>query len=248
MNQSLCQFLDWDSQFFGFRIARANIDRLDPKSTQEILAWCKEQSIDCLYFLARSDDPPTVRLAEKNKFQLVEIRLDFERRHLDWDPATRPRSNTDIQVRAAQNEDIPILQEIASNSYINTRYYFDERFPESKCQDLYRAWIKRSCEGHAQMALVAELNGQVQGYITGYHSSDKPEGHFDLTGVRHNARRSGIGQELFKSGLDWYAKVGVEYIRVTTQGRNIPTQRMIERDGFISRDCRLYYHKWFTDV
>ncbi|MFC1878743.1 GNAT family N-acetyltransferase [Chloroflexota bacterium] len=247
MSEPLCQFLDWDSQFFGYRIARARVNHLTPESAQAIQDWCMEQAIDCLYFLARSDKPATIRLAEDNEFQLVEIRLDFERKIEGWDPATRPRANPEIQVRPAQAQDIPTLQDIAANSYINTRYYFDERFPKSKCQELYRIWIKRSCEGNAQMALVAEMNGQIQGYISGYRSAGKPEGHFDLTGVRHDARRAGIGQELFRSGLDWYARASVEHILVTTQGRNIGTQRMIERNGFISRDCQLYYHKWFSE-
>ena len=246
MIEPRCQFLPWDSQFFGFRIAKSNVDRLIPERAQEIIDWCRKESIDCLYFQARPDDPTTVRLAEKHQFKLVEVRLDFERKLKNWDPASRPRENTQIHVRPATAKDIPILQDIATNSYINTRYYFDERFPENDCQELYRAWVKRSCEGHAQMALVAEIDNQIQGYITGYRSTEKPEGQFDLTGVRHQARRTGIGQELFRSGLDWYAENGVEYIWVSTQGRNIPTQRMIERNGFITRACSLYYHKWFN--
>ena len=248
MTEAFCKFLDWDSQFFGFRIAQATVNQLDPQSAQVIQAWCREQEIDCLYFLAPSDEPATIRLAEEDGYRLVEVRLDFERKLTGWDPNTRPRATSDVHIRLAQPQDIPTLQDIAENSYINTRYYNDDRFLENKCQELYRIWIKRSCEGHAQMALVAEVDGQIQGYITGYRKAHKPEGQFDLTGVRHAVRRGGIGQELFRSGLDWYANAGVEYIGVTTQGRNIPTQRMIQRNGFITRSCQLYYHKWFSEI
>jgi GNAT superfamily N-acetyltransferase len=61
------------------------------------------------------------------------------------------------------------------------------------------------------------------------------------------SRGFGIGHELFASGLDWYLREGVDRIFVNTQARNIPTQRMIQRHGFISKSVQLYYHKWFTD-
>ena len=71
------------------------------------------------------------------------------------------------------------------------------------------------------------------------------EGIYELTGVKESARKSGVGQELFRSGLDWYVRSGIESIWVATQGRNIPTQRMIQRNGFITRSCQFYYHRWF---
>ena len=51
-----CRFLDWDSDFFGRRMARANVNRLTPESLRQIQSWCDSQRIDCLYFLADSAD------------------------------------------------------------------------------------------------------------------------------------------------------------------------------------------------
>jgi GNAT superfamily N-acetyltransferase len=246
-NDAPCQFLEWDSDFFGFRVARATVNRLDAQTTEAMLAWCEEQGITCLYFLANADDPPTIRQAEDHGFRMVEVRLTFERRLKGWDPKTRPKAAEDVHIRPVQPEDIPTLQELATNSYINTRFYFDDRFPERKCQQLYQAWVRRSCEGAAQMALVAEADDRILGFITGYRDQDEPRGQFDLTAVRHEVRRAGIGHELFRSGLDWYVRSGVEYIWLVTQGRNIPTQRMVLRHDFLPRDCQLYYHKWFSD-
>ena len=58
MNQlnTLCQFLDWDSNFFQIRVAKINQNHLDHESIKKITDWAKQQNIDCLYFLAASDD------------------------------------------------------------------------------------------------------------------------------------------------------------------------------------------------
>jgi GNAT superfamily N-acetyltransferase len=241
-----CQFLQWDTDFFGHRIARVNGQRLDRDCVEAIYAWCEDQAIECLYFLAASDDPQTIRLAEDHDFRLVEVRISLERSLKDWDPETRPKAAEDVFVRPVRPEDIPILQGIAGHSYIDSRFYFDKCFPQEKWQAYYETWVRKSCEGGADLALVAEKDGQVVGYITGLVSKDKPQGQYELTGVEPAVRRAGVGQELFRSGLDWYVRSGVEYIWVDTQGRNVVTQRMIQRHGFLTRSCQLYYHKWFS--
>ena len=67
-----CQLLEWDTSFFGFRVARVNSEILTPKLAREIDQYCIENSIGCLYFLARSDDPDTTLLAEDAGFNLVD--------------------------------------------------------------------------------------------------------------------------------------------------------------------------------
>lgn len=243
-----CQFLQWDTDFFGHRIARVNGSRLDASFLEAIHQWSRENAIECLYFQADSDDPPTIRLAEAHHFRLVEVRLTFERWLKDWDPGTRPKAGEGITTRPARPEDLSILQDIAQNSYVDSRFYFDEHFTEAQWQAYYATWIQKSFSGGADLAIVAELEGKVVGYITGLISKERPgEGQYELTGVYPEARRSGVGQELFCSGLDGFVQAGVQYVWLMTQGRNVPTQRMIQRNGFITRACHLYYHKWFED-
>ena len=240
-----CQFLQWDTDFFGYRIARIEAQRLEPKLVDTIYSWCEKHTINCLYFLADSNDSQTIRLAEDHDFRLVEIRITLERTLNNWDPETRPRSVEDVHIRAVRYEDIPIVKSIARNCYVDSRFYFDNKFPEEKWQAYYETWVTKSCQGGADLVLVAEKGGEVVGYITGLIDKTTHEGIYELTGVKESARKSGVGQELFRSGLDWYVRSGIESIWVATQGRNIPTQRMIQRNGFITRSCQLYYHKWF---
>jgi dTDP-4-amino-4,6-dideoxy-D-galactose acyltransferase len=241
-----CRFLDWDTEFFGKRIARLNGSRLYPDLAAAALEWCHRGSIDCLYFLADSDDPQTIWLAEEHHFKLVEVRYTFERSLTDWDPVSRPRDVSDVLIRAARLEDTSAIQEIARTSYIDSRFYFDPNFSEESWSRYYSTWAKKSCEGGAELALVAERQAEVVGYITGLVDRQKNEAIYELTGVRESVRRSGVGQELFRSGLDWYAAHHLPKIWVATQGRNIVTQRMIQRNGFLSKSCQLYYHKWFS--
>jgi dTDP-4-amino-4,6-dideoxy-D-galactose acyltransferase len=244
---SPCQFLQWDTDFFGYRIARILSSRLTPELTAQIEAWSQKNAIQCLYLQAESNDPQTILLAEKHGYSLVEVRLTFERNLKDWDPATRAKATQEVAIRAGCPEDIPAIQDVAQNSYVDSRFYFDQHFGEQEWQRYYRAWAEKSFSGGAEMLLVAEKDGEVLGFITGVIVNEGKECQYELTGVRESARRFGVGQELFRSGMDWCVQHGIPYIWVMTQGRNVTTQRMIQRHGFLTRSCHLYYHKWFTE-
>jgi RimJ/RimL family protein N-acetyltransferase len=242
-----CQFLEWDSEFFEHRIARVSGSRLDAKTLEAIYAWCKARHIECLYFLADINDPGTARLAQEHDFRLVEVRLNLEGRLDKWNLDTRPRVNEDIHVRPAQSSDLTRLKEIARNSYERSRYYHDPCFSREKCQAFYEVWVQNSLEGYVDMVLVAEAKGRILGFITGRLLDEPGEGEYVLTAVDQRQREHGIGQELFASGLDWFVRSGVRHVIVATQARNIPSQRLIQRYGFLSRSAQLYYHKWFID-
>jgi GNAT superfamily N-acetyltransferase len=246
-NGSICKFLEWDTNFFGCRIGRANVHTLTDELLAQIDAWRRAHAVDCIYFLAEAGDPQTIRLAEKNRFNLVEVRLTFERSLRSWQSERHSDPPASLVIRPSQPEDIPTLQDIAAGSYIYSRFYNDPNFSEAQWQSFYRHWVQKSVMGGADLALTAEVDGEIVGYITGLVDHEKNEGIYELTGVKPDARRAGIGQELFRCGVDWYASQGIPFMWVATQGRNVPTQRMIQRFGFLTRSCELYYHKWFNE-
>ena len=75
----ICEHLSWDSEFFGLRTARLTTNRLDRQTADRALAWCRERTVDVLYFLADLDEPETVRLAEDRGFRLVDGRVTLDR-------------------------------------------------------------------------------------------------------------------------------------------------------------------------
>jgi hypothetical protein len=52
--------LAWDTDFWGFGVARLDIDFLRSDIVQSVLNWCKNENIRCLYFAANGSDPQTL--------------------------------------------------------------------------------------------------------------------------------------------------------------------------------------------
>ena len=144
-------------------------------------------------------------------------------------------------------DDIATLQDISKDIYIYSRYYTDGHFDPEKYQRFYQIWVKNNCEAPSNMVLVGEIEGQVQGYLTGNISDKEPSGHMEIMGIRTEYQNSGIGYEIFRCGIEWYKKRGIELIWFNIPANNIPVQRLTQPFGFYTSNCQLYYHKWFSE-
>jgi dTDP-4-amino-4,6-dideoxy-D-galactose acyltransferase len=246
--REVCELLEWDSQFFGIRVARVVGDWLDQRRIADIDVWCRAAQVDCLYFLSGCDRYETTRLAEEYGFHLVDVRVSLVLERCGsgcdgYENVQRPS----ITIRPAKDSDIPILREIAQGSYQNSRFYYDEHFSRDRCAELYAVWIEKSCHGRADIVLVAEvadLAGPV-GYVTCKMDQGDHTGEIDLVAVAEPAAGRGVGSSLLNAAKRWFQENDVVRVTVATQGRNIAAQRLYQRSGFLTHGVRLWYHRWF---
>lgn len=240
MPGDICQHLQWDSDFFGCRIARAMGERLTERELESVCDWCRREGVDCLYFLADPADTAGLRRLEKRGFQLVDSRMTL-RRSGTTPPAPfhLPRGS----VRPASSSDLGGLREIAGSSHRNTRFSSDGHFPQALCDALYVRWIEQSCRGEADRVLVAEWEGAPAGYITCHRESAK-SGRIGLFAVDQRARGNGIGAGLIREAIRWFQSEGITDIHVVTQGDNEPAQRAYRKEGFLVEFTRLWFHYW----
>ena len=236
-----CRILDWDSAFFGRHIARLDPLRVDAAAVEEALGWCRQRDVDCLYFLADSNDPETITAVERAGFNSVDIRMTYER------ALTGARFERPPRVREARDGDIAALEAIAAECHTDTRFFFDERFPRATASELYRTWIRQSCQQRDGQVLVLEDDATgtaPAGYIACEHRAGQP-GQIGLVGLAAGARGRGGGSALVQGALAWFADRGVAQVLVVTQGRNVGAQRLYQKAGFLTRKVELWYHRWF---
>lgn len=231
-----CRFLEWDSQHFGLRIARAEDARLTPQRIDAIKSWCRRESIDCVYLL--TDDRDGARTAVDGGFRLVDVRLTLER------GAGPVMEGAAGPVRRFEAGDLPSLCRIARASHRVTRFYLDGRFPPSKCDDLYETWIRKSCAGEAQAVFVAAPDRTAVGYLT-CHLEASGDGKIGLAAVADEARGKGLGRALVLESLRWF---GSRRVSVVTQGGNEGARRLYESCGFLVTTEQLWYHGWFREA
>ncbi|MDZ4765234.1 MAG: GNAT family N-acetyltransferase [Chloroflexota bacterium] len=239
----IATFLDWDSTFFGVRIARVTAARLDAASAAPIVTWRTDQRIDCLYFLADANDPASGQIAEQIGFRFVDIRvtLDCKLREV---PLTLPLP-APFTLRAATLDDLPALESIARQSYRQSRFYADGHFAPERCDDLYAKWIANAVHANAATTLVVVNDAQPIGYLSCHLHGET--GQIDLMGIHSDFQGRGIGTMLWVAGLARLYAAGGRAISVVTQGRNLTAQRLYQKHGFRTAAVALWYHWWAND-
>lgn len=230
--------LDWDSDFFGVNIGMINPTRL----TDRLLGFCLQQAdemdLDCVYYLCDCHHAESVRLAESRGFHFVDIRMTLERKLCAQDLNVEAAT-----IRRADPNDLSQLRSIASDSYDQSRYYFDRQFPKHLCEKFYADWIQGCLEGRlADEVFVLDDDG-VRGYLAIAESSAST-GRIVLLGVDKNARGAGVGQKLVTHASRWAIERGLSRMEVATQGRNYAAQRAYQKAGFQTQKLELWYHLW----
>jgi len=231
------RLLEWDTAFFGHRIACADRSRPARSDVDRAQEWMRKEGVDCLYWRVDPESPASLRAMEDAGFLLVDIRLTMERR---VQPSVEhPPSEGDL----VQASDLPALRRIARDSHGATRFYQDPHFSRTRCADLYETWIEGACKGGAEAVLVAREGAQPLGYLT----CEIPEpgvGSIGLMAVAEEARGRRLGSWLGETALRWFAARGCGRVTVVSQGRNVPAVDLYESLGFETTGVEHYYHGW----
>ena len=241
----VCQFLDWDSDFFGYRIARYRGSRCLSTDVAAIRAECLADGIDCVYVLADVADTASISALQESRAYMADARVTFA---ADLGVGIRLDASPRHTVRPAIDADIPALASIAAVSHRDTRFYADRHFAAERCDRLYQVWIEKSCQGRADAVLVAEGSAhQPIGYVT-CHGKGAASGHIGLIAVKEEARGGGAGSALLQAAIDWFVSNGVASVTVATQLRNVPALRFYGRAGLTISSVELWFHLWPSEA
>jgi dTDP-4-amino-4,6-dideoxy-D-galactose acyltransferase len=236
-----CRLVEWDSEFFGRRIARIEPSHVVAAGMGAVEEWCANQRIECAYLLADVGDQPTHELAQAHGFRLVDLRVTLATETaapaMDLSQADGPL------VRLARADDVESLEAIARESHRETRFYTDGHFDRRRCDEMYELWIAKSCRGWADRVFVVDVGGSAAGYLT-CHLRDRI-GEIGLVAVGAASRGRGAGAALTDSALRWFADQGADHVSVVTQARNAAALRLYQRAGMTVRSIQLWFHKWW---
>jgi dTDP-4-amino-4,6-dideoxy-D-galactose acyltransferase len=241
--------LDWDTEFFGFRVGRVFDTELTDDGARAVLAWSKREAVDCVYFLADVGDTSSAHAAAEVGFRLMDVRVELGQK-LGRQPADR-NSRVEGDVRDfefATSRDVSALREIAEVSHTDSRFYADLRFPRDRCAALYARWIEGSCAGAAEAVLIDRIDDRAAAYVTCHLESDpgtsRTSGRIGLVAVADRARGRSVGGRLVAASMAWFAKNGADRVRVVTQGRNAGAAQLYEKAGFRTQRMGLWFHLW----
>ena len=227
--------LQWDSEFFGLRIGRVNLQT--KTDVEQLLSRHKElkQQFDLLYVFdinAVSFTADGARLVDEKILYSKPCEPRQKHAEVSFYKGTTPSDN---------------LYRLALVCGGCSRFKLDERFPKGSYERLYHRWIENACpkEGsNKQILLFKDAHDVARGMITIDYQGEL--GHIGLVAVDTEVQHQGIGSKIM-STLDGYLfERGIKTIEVPTQTANTDAVRWYEKNGFVVQSKTPIYHWWLN--
>lgn len=235
--------LAWDSENFGFPVAKIATPRLDNISLREVLCRAKVDGMRLVFWPAAADQAPPATILKEFAGSLVERRVSYGADLSQISDAAEPGAfETHTYGEASPSAS---LVELSIAAGVSSRFSVDPRFPKDKFRSLYRIWIERSvCGPMADVVLVANQRGSnvVDGMLT--MSLSAGVGTIGLVAVSERVRGKGLGKILMAQAHRWLARRLASRCNVVTQLENVAACKLYERCGYRASDVQHYYHFW----
>lgn len=236
------RILDWDSDFFGFKVVRINPSRLDGEQLSEIISHLRSHNVTLVYWPSRKDggrvgDGAIGRLGG----YLVDEKITFVLELDDFDAVQSGAAA--VVERYDSTMAVSDLESLAIQSGEHSRFAVDPNIPREKFRELYRSWIRKCLTRElADQVLVIRAGGSVVGMVTLGGRNDR--GNIGLIAVDQSSRGRGYGLALVRAAQVWF--IGKDYAsaQVVTQGRNVSACNLYRKCGYCVEKVEHYYHFW----
>lgn len=231
------EILKWDTDFFGYPVARIHGNDLAQNELDRILTEMKGKAKLVYYAsafpLAGADD----LLSEFNGL-LVDQKVTFYKVITTAAEESNPNI---VEYQNGMNKEELVDLSIASGIY--SRYKMDPNIGVLKYQALYREWMLNSINHVlAKKVLVYVVDNEELGAATLAIKDNVAE--IGVIAVKETKRGLGIGKSLMGAADSFAIANELPGIRVITQGANKPACALYTGKGYEIKKVEYFYHFW----
>lgn len=226
--------LEWDSDFFGLRIGRADIQTKEEAEELASKVNLLKKEYDLLYVF----DENHVGFKAKNS-HLVDEKVLYSK-------SCEPKQAFEEVSIYERNTPSNSLYHLAHISGGYSRFKLDNRFPKGSFERLYNRWIENACPQNGSNKYIFEysIEGIVKGMIT-VDYNDSGLAHIGLASVDDDCQHSGIGTKIMSTVENYLYQLGyIHTLEVPTQKANTDACRWYEKNGFKIKSIVDIYHWW----
>ncbi len=232
-----CKELDWDSNFFGFKVAKIEGVNIDESKLDKSLKSLKKKNFTLVYASFREKIDSNNIFLNDYEVKLVDKKITYLK-DVDRDSHYEQSIyNYDLKNPTKQ------MLKLAVESGVYSRFNYDKKIGKSKFEELYKLWMINSANGSfAKKVIVFKEASNILGMITLTEKSDRAD--IGIIAVDSDSRGKGIGKALMKAAEKWAYHNGYCNIQVVTQGFNIAACQLYKKIGFSKEKVEFYYHLW----
>jgi dTDP-4-amino-4,6-dideoxy-D-galactose acyltransferase len=218
--------MPWDTEFFGFKIARAHVSAAESLDAE--IAAARAAGVACLYIVVTGAESRALEGAIGAGALLTALRVVQGR---DGDGTLAQGSG----VRRATPGDAGRVVDLSRSLVRSSRFANDPRFPHERIEEMYRLWALNDLRDGDVFVGIDAGGGMVT-------MSSRPDAAaIGLVYAEPRARGTGLGRALLTAAV---AAAADRHLTVATDARNVPALRLYESLGFRSESFDAILHLW----
>jgi dTDP-4-amino-4,6-dideoxy-D-galactose acyltransferase len=230
--------LEWDTGFFGYKVAGIKASELEPAGLDKILRQLRENDFKLAYCFVSPEDKRSNESLKQASGLLADEKITYS---INVEANSFPVSDKIIPYDLKQPTQKLIT--LALQSGIYSRFKIDQNFRNNEFERLYMEWIGKSVSKTlADEVFVYSEDDEILGFIT--LSIKNRKGSIGLIAVDENQRGKAIGKKLIGRGLLYFKENNITETDVVTQKANSIACRFYESCGFRIKNIVNIYHLW----
>ncbi len=231
------EILQWDSEFFGFKVAKLG-DSFCAERLQDTILEMRAKSVKVAYCFVPPDDLIRKEALKKAGGMLVDQKVKY-----CVETTSRFETSCANVFIFGESKPTQAMIEIALQTSELSRFRIDENFGNNACNRLYRQWITNAVEGKFDdEVFVFKLNDEILGLVTLKLSTNAAK--VGLLGVAKNVRGKKVGEALLKTAVCFAKQNKIETLEASTQEANIAACKFYEKNGLNPSERVNIYHLW----
>lgn len=235
MDRIVAGELDWDSDFWGYKVGKIEIEKCIPSSLQSALDAMIESEYQLIYLFSDVE----VELPMSSSYEM--ILTDIKRSYVYKINSHHFLFSGNVKIEPFEKEAYK-LYSLGYQSGFHSRYNIDPNISNDDFKRLYRKWIDNSVnKSFADYVFVAKDEDKIIGFITARISGNYVR--IGLIATDKASRGKGVGTALIQSVIREAKKKGLD-IEVTTQRDNDGACLFYEKQGFSLQKETFVYHIW----
>ncbi len=236
------EILPWDSQLFGFNVAKILPVEPTLSDFDKIFNKMKEHQVKLAYWQTSLTFNKHKEISNRYNGLFVDLKTTYSKM---LSPIVNDIINKpDIKVSTfSGNYPENNMYSIALQCGEYSRFRIDPKISYSIFEKLYKTWIEKSTGKElADDILIYKIDNKTVGLITVYVK--ETIGHIGLVGVDNDYRGQGIGNKLIIASEKYFKEAGCMSIEVVTQGLNKTACTLYEKNNFSIKSQTNFYHFW----
>jgi len=233
--------LKWDSDFFGFKVARIINDELDDAALSKTLKHLRNAGYRLVYWLFPVSYEKAFRIAISHGGLLVDEKVTYIKEVNALSYSEKVSLYKTVPYSGVVADDALIKLSLLSSEY--SRFRFDQNFSRELSEKLYTCWISRSVsrEIASEVLVIKNINDYL-GMIT--LGTKNGRGDIGLVAVAEDSRCKGLGRILVNDAERYFIEKNICLAQVVTQKNNHGACRLYELCGYHIEKIENVFHLW----